>query len=174
MKVKANTAIIIARVSTEEQSREDHHSIPAQLKVCREYAERYGIEVVTEYPIPESAYQGERRKFKTAIKEAITLAEHESRPVALILFEIDRLTRRAISDVMIDIERAREAGKIEIHSALDNREFHRDSPPGDILQLRIQIDMAEHESRVKSRKIKESLKLRVSKGEYPNYAPLGY
>jgi len=55
-------AIILARVSTEEQMNEGQ-SIPAQLTRAREYARKKGLEVITEYQFDESSLKDHRAKF---------------------------------------------------------------------------------------------------------------
>ena len=54
-------AIILARVSTEEQLT-DGQSIPAQLEKARQYASRKGLEVKSEYQFDESSLKDRRTK----------------------------------------------------------------------------------------------------------------
>lgn len=68
-------AAILARVSTEEQAQEDRHSLPMQVRLLQEYAERSSLEVVRTFEIRgESAYSDEldsRPEFMAALDFAI-------------------------------------------------------------------------------------------------------
>ena len=107
MIIKAKKAIIVARVSTEEQAKKGHHSIPAQLLNLRKYAEPF--EVVKEFQIQESAFQGDRKKFKKVFKEA----EKFNEPIAIICDTVDRFTREW--DVTRMADDLRKEGRIELH-----------------------------------------------------------
>lgn len=61
-------AIILARVSTEEQMIEGQ-SIPAQLGRAREYATKKGFEIKNEYQFDESSTKDQRKKFDLVIDE---------------------------------------------------------------------------------------------------------
>lgn len=52
--MKTSKVVIYARVSSREQEREGF-SIPAQLKLLREYAQKNGYEIVAEYSDAETA-----------------------------------------------------------------------------------------------------------------------
>jgi len=92
---RAKKTIILARVSTEEQARDNHHSIPAQLKNLREYCERKELEVIAEYEFDESASKDRRKKFETAIKGFETSKE----PLAITVDKVDRFQRVAFDSL---------------------------------------------------------------------------
>jgi DNA invertase Pin-like site-specific DNA recombinase len=60
-------AVIYARVSSKEQEREGF-SIPAQLKLLREYAERKGLSVLHEFTDVETAKKSGRTQFSEMVK----------------------------------------------------------------------------------------------------------
>ena len=60
-------AVIYARVSSKEQEREGF-SIPAQLKLLREYAERKGLPILQEYTDVETAKKSGRTQFSDMVK----------------------------------------------------------------------------------------------------------
>ena len=60
--MKNNKVVIYARVSSREQER-DGFSIPAQLKLLREYAEKHTFEIVEEYSDAETAKKEGRTNF---------------------------------------------------------------------------------------------------------------
>ena len=55
-------AILIARVSTEEQ-KEAGNSLPAQLARLEKYCRNKGLEIIKEFSFNESAYATERGEF---------------------------------------------------------------------------------------------------------------
>src|SRR5688500_16416983 len=64
------TAAIYVRVSTEEQA-DQNLSIPAQLDICRRFAEERGWQVVREYQDVGSAKTADRRReFQRMIADA--------------------------------------------------------------------------------------------------------
>ena len=81
-------AIIYARVSTKKQE-EQGHSIEAQIKACRAYAEMKGWEVVGVYHEPKS---GKNAKKRLQLQRALTFLEEGGADV-LIVWRLDRLTR---------------------------------------------------------------------------------
>src|SRR5262249_16999065 len=90
-------AVIYARVSSKEQEKEGF-SIPAQLKLLKEYAALHGFSVVQEYVDVETAKQTGRGKFG----EMITyLKAHPAVPV-LLAEKTDRLYRNLKDWVKVD------------------------------------------------------------------------
>jgi DNA invertase Pin-like site-specific DNA recombinase len=84
IKVEVKQGIIIARVSTEEQAKEGHYSIPVQVSATKKYAEKKGIDVPDDMIFElkgESAFKGKRKKFKKAIQKATTVTEETNKPV---------------------------------------------------------------------------------------------
>lgn len=173
-KIKASKGFIFARVSTKEQYGDDHFGVPVQVERLREYAKRNQIKIEDEFEFPESAFRGKRTVFKKALDKAFQYQEIIEEPVALLFDEEDRLTRRAISDVMVKIDKMIEAGKIELHFKESNKAIHKDSSHSDILVFRIKCDVSEHESRGRSRKVKEAILYKLKKGQFPGFAPTGY
>ena len=53
-------AIILARVSTEDQMQEGY-SIPAQLQRAREYCQKKNLIIQSEYPFDESSTKDQRK-----------------------------------------------------------------------------------------------------------------
>lgn len=81
-------AIILARVSTEEQMTEGQ-SIPAQLARAREYAKKKNFDVVSEYQFDESSTKDQRKKFELVVEEI----KKSKEILALIVETVDRLQR---------------------------------------------------------------------------------
>ena len=84
-------AIIYARVSTKKQE-EQGHSIEAQIKACRAYAEMKGWDVVGVYYEPKS---GKNAKKRLQLQRALAFLEEGGADI-LIVWRLDRLTRSII------------------------------------------------------------------------------
>ena len=85
---------LYARVSTEEQAAEGH-SIEAQLRIAREFAERKGWVVVREYTDPGYSGTNDRRPaFQRMIEDALA-GEIE----VIVFHKLDRFSR-SISDIL--------------------------------------------------------------------------
>jgi|Deesub1362A_J573_1020465.scaffolds.fasta_scaffold00749_27 DNA invertase Pin-like site-specific DNA recombinase len=81
-------AIIYARVSTEEQ-RLFGYSLDAQIKVCREYCERRGWDVVLVY---REAVSSKKEDKRTEFQRAITFLKEGGADV-LVAWKLDRISR---------------------------------------------------------------------------------
>ena len=73
-------AILIARVSTEEQ-KEAGNSLPAQLARLEKYCRNKGLEIIKEFSFDESAYTTERGEFDRIID--FVLAQTEEKVTAV-------------------------------------------------------------------------------------------
>jgi site-specific DNA recombinase len=89
-------AVIYARVSSKEQEKEGY-SIPAQIKMLTEYAQRKNIVVVREYIDAETAKKVGRSKFQLMLDN---LSKGEA--TVLLVEKTDRLTRNFKDEVLID------------------------------------------------------------------------
>lgn len=164
--------ILIARVSSEEQSQEGHHSLPVQVERLREYAKRKKVEIVEEFIVTESAFSGKRNKFTSALEKGIAI-DPEGK-FALFIQNPDRFTRQVNSAIMLKVEELRTAGKIIIYCLSPEMVIDKDTSATDIGTWNILIAVANMQSGITSDKIKASIKHKLSKGEYPGYVPTGY
>ena len=128
-------AIILARVSTEDQMTEGH-SIPAQLEKAREYVRRKGFEIKSEYQFDESSIKDQRTKFELVIEEIKQVNEK----VALIVETVDRLQRSFKESVLLD--GFRKQGKLEIHFIRENLIIHKDSNSSEIQRWDLAVFLA--------------------------------
>ena len=81
-------AVLYARVSTKEQEQEGF-SIPAQLKLLREYAERKNLQIVREFTDAETAKQNGREAFN----EMLAFLKANPQVRYLLCEKTDRLSR---------------------------------------------------------------------------------
>jgi len=82
-------AILVARVSTEEQS-EANNSLPAQTHRMEDYCKRSMFDIDKSYSFDESAY---RDKKKSEFDEIIAYIQSQNEKVAVCFDKVDRLSR---------------------------------------------------------------------------------
>ena len=133
-------AIILARVSTEEQ-KEAGNSLPAQLLRMQRYSNEKLFVIVKEFNFDESAWKTERAEFRKVIE----MLKSSKKPMALICDKIDRLIRNFTSD-LVEIEELRKDGKLELHFPSDNIILHKNSPASDLFRFHIGVGLASYYS----------------------------
>ena len=126
-------AIIYVRVSTEEQAAKGY-SLPTQIEACQNYSERKGYDVLEVF---QDKYTGTvmDRPGLNALRGFI--AENEINIV--IVYDIDRLSRKAIHQMLIEDELENEGIKVEYVLGQ-----YQDTDEGR-LQKQIRASIAEYE-----------------------------
>jgi len=160
-------AIILARVSTEEQMSEGQ-SIPAQLSRAREYAKRKRLNVYKEFQFDESSIKDQRKKFEQVVEEIKKAKE----PVALIVETVDRLQRSFKESVLLDD--FRKQGKLEIHFIRENLVVHKDSNSSEIQRWDLAVFLAKSFVLQISDNVKRTNEYKIRHGEWIGKAPVGY
>jgi len=159
--------ILVSRISHSEQE-----SIPVQTKILTEYAKKNGIDILEVIEIKgESAFKGKRNKFTKALQKGLAIADEK---FALVVYDCDRFSRNVSSPTMVEVEKLRNAGKLELHIVQDNLVIHKDSRSTDLTKWKMLVLFAEMESSRKSDKIRDSIQYKLSKNEYPGYMASGY
>ncbi len=159
-------AIILARVSTEEQT--EGHSIPAQLERARQYCRHKELLVQSEHPFDESSLKDKRTKFEAVIHEI----EKSTESLSLIVETIDRLQRSFKESVLF--EKFRKQGKLEIHFIRENLIVNKESNSSELIRWDMGVMFARSYVLQISDNVKRSQKHKLEKGEYPGPAPFGY
>ena len=158
-------ACIYARVSTEEQKREGF-SIPAQLKMLREYAAKNSFKVVKEFQDNETA----KSTGRTGFNAMLAYMGMNSKCNVILVEKTDRLTRNMKDFVAIDVEKS----ETVIHFVRDNKIVSRNSSPGELFIQDIEIAQAAYISRNISSEARKGMTEKAESGLYPSKAPLGY
>ena len=161
-------AIILARVSTEEQ-KEAGNSLPAQLLRLQKYCKEKKLNIFKEFNFDESAWKTKREEFKKIIEMLQTSKE----TMALCCDKIDRLIRNFTMDLAL-LEELRRAGKIELHFPSDNIILHKDSPATDLFRFTIGVSLAKYYSDSVSDNVKRANENRIKNSEWIGKAPVGY
>ncbi len=158
------TAVIYARVSSKEQA-DEGFSIPAQLKLLRDYAAGKGLVVQREFGDVETAKRAGRAGFGEMV-------EYLKRPRAacrvVLVEKTDRLYRNLRDYVTLDDL------DLEIHFVKENFVLSEDSRSTEKFMHGIKVLMAKNYIDNLSEETRKSMREKTEQGTYPSFAPLGY
>lgn len=156
-------AVIYARVSSIEQKKEGY-SIPAQVKLLKEYAQKSSLEIVQEFTDSETAKQAGRTNFNAMLQ---FLKKHKN--IRTILVEkTDRLYRNFKDYVILD------EIDLEIHLVKENTVLSKDSKSHEKFIHGIKVLMAKNFIDNLSEEVKKGLREKAEQGYYPARPPYGY
>lgn len=157
-------SVLYARVSSDRQEKEGF-SIPAQIKLLRDYASKNNLKIVGEFVEAETAKKAGRKQFNNMITY---LKKHKD--VKIILVEkTDRLYRNLKDYVIID-----ELEDIEIHFVKEGQILSDSSRSQDKFMHGIRVLMAKNYIDNLSEEIRKGLNEKANQGYYPHKAPIGY
>ncbi len=156
-------AVVYARVSSKEQEREGY-SIPAQLKLLRDYAIHQDLDVANEFVDIETAKQAGRGSFGEMLK--FLARERSCR--ALLVEKTDRLYRNLKDWVSID------ELELEIHFVKENVVLSHSSRSAEKFMHGIKVLMAKNYIDNLGEEAAKGLREKAEQGMWPSYAPLGY
>lgn len=162
-------AIIIARVSTEEQ-KEAGLSLPAQIKRIETYCHNRDFTVIKSFSFDESAYKSEREEFDRIF--AFILEQKEK--IAICCDKVDRLSRNMFDKrVSMLYERALQ-DEIELHFVSDGQVINSKISAAEKFHFGISLGLAKYYSDAISDNVKRALEQKLRQGEWPAKAPYGY
>ena len=156
-------AVIYARVSSKEQEKEGF-SIPAQLKLLKEYASANGFAIAQEYVDVETAKQTGRAAFGEMVAY---LKAHPSVRVMLVE-KTDRLYRNLKDWVTVD------ELEVEIHFPKEGVVLSRESRSSEKFMHGIKVLMAKNYIDNLSEETRKGMQEKAEQGIWPSFAPLGY
>jgi site-specific DNA recombinase len=156
-------AVIYARVSSKDQEREGY-SIPAQLKLLREYAHAHGFEVLREFVDVETAKWSGRKQFG----EMLRFFDQNPQCRVLIVEKTDRLYRNFRDYVTLE-----DLG-IEIHLPKEGQIISKDSKSQAKLIHGIHVVMARNYIENLREEVRKGMREKSEQGIYPSRPPLGY
>lgn len=162
-------AIILARVSTEEQ-KEAGNSLPAQIRRGEEYCQRKNFIVTKKQSFDESAYKDKRDAFDE-ILETIK----KSKEKLIICFDkIDRFSRNVFDKRVAKLYELAMADKIELHFVSDNLIINKDISAADKFHFSMSLGLAKYYSDAISDNTRRAFEQKRRNGEWTTQAPLGY
>ena len=156
-------AVIYARVSSKEQEKEGF-SIPAQLKLLKEYAAANGFVIVQEYVDVETAKQTGRGAFGEMVAY---LKAHPSVRVMLVE-KTDRLYRNLKDWVTVD------ELDVEMHFPKEGVVLSRESRSSEKFMHGIKVLMAKNYIDNLSEEARKGMQEKAEQGIWPTKCPLGY
>ncbi len=155
-------AVLYARVSSKEQ--EEGFSIPAQLKLIKEYALKNKLKIIKEFIDVETAKQAGRSSFNSMID----FLKNNKEVKNILCEKTDRLYRNFKDYLTI------EGFNLIIHLVKENEVLSKESKSHQKFIHGIKILMAKNYIDNLSEEVKKGLLQKAHEGYYPSYAPLGY
>lgn len=162
--IEIKKAVIYARVSSEEQARQDL-SLPFQEKKCKEYAKNNDYHIVKIFIEP--AKSGTDAMSRPVLMEMLRFSM-DNKIDAVIVHKSDRLARN-----MGDFWGMYNFWKTKGISILSVTENFDDSPAG-IFSMGVMSAQAQYYSANLSREVKKGHEAKLDKGIWPAFAPFGY
>ena len=156
-------AVIYARVSSKDQEREGY-SIPAQLKLLRDYAVRNEMQIVREFIDVETAKTPGRKRFN----EMVHFFQQNGNSLCVIVEKTDRLYRNFRDCVTLeDLE-------VEIHLAKEGQVIEKNARSQAKLVHGIQVVIARNYIDNLREEVCKGMREKAEQGIYPSRPPLGY
>jgi len=162
-------AIIVARVSTEEQ-REAGNSLPAQLTRMQDYCKRNGYSIVETFSFDESAYKTKRDEFDK-ILECINSTKEK---VAVCFDKVDRLSRNIFDKRVALLYEKAVSNEIELHFVSDSQVINDRMNAGDKFAFGMKLGLSKYYSDAISDNVKRAFEQKRRNGEWTGAVRLGY
>ncbi len=160
---QAPKAVLYARVSSKEQEKEGY-SIPAQVKLIRDYAARNGMAIAREFEDVETAKQTGRTSFKKMLDYLKTNPDVKN----LLVEKTDRLYRNLRDYISLD-----ELG-VAVHLVKEGEIISDDSKSSSKFMHGIRVLMAKNYVDNLSEEAKKGMAEKAAQGIWPSCAPFGY
>lgn len=156
--------VLYARVSSKDQEREGF-SIPAQLRLLRDYAASKGFAIAHEFTDVETGKASGRTNFGQMLAH---LKEHSGVCRTVLVEKTDRLYRNLKDWVTLD------ELDVELHFVKENVVVSRDSRSSEKLMHGIKVLVAKNYVDNLSEETLKGMTEKARAGLYPSYAPIGY
>ena len=161
---RPTVAVLYARVSSKDQEKEGF-SIPAQLRLLRDYAASKGFVIAQEFTDVETAKESGRTNFGQMLAY---LKKHAGVCRTILVEKTDRLYRNIKDYAIVD------ELDVEIHLVKENETISRDSRSSEQFVHGIKVLMARNYSLNLAEETVKGMTEKARAGLYPSYAPVGY
>lgn len=155
--------VIYARVSSREQQNEGY-SIPAQLRLLNDYAQKHGYQVIQEFVDSETA----KRTGRTNFGEMLQFLKKNKSVKTILVEKTDRLYRNVKDYIVL------EDLKLEVHLVKEGVILSENSKSQDKFMHGIRVLMAKNYIDNLSEEVKKGMKEKAEQGEWPTTPPYGY
>ena len=162
-------AIIIARVSTEEQ-KEMGYSLPAQVARLEKYCQLKDFVIIKSCSFDESAYKGQRDEFDTILDFVL----EQKDKIAVCFDKVDRLTRDSFDKRIGMLYEKALQDKLELHFVSDGQVVTSKISAAQKFQFGITLNLAKYYSDAISDNVNRANEQKWRKGEWTSKAPYGY
>jgi len=162
-------AIIIARVSTEEQ-KEAGLSLPAQVTRLENYCKNKSFNVIKSFSFDESAYKDERTEFDRIFDFII----EQKDKIAICCDKVDRLSRNMFDKRVSFLYEKALRDEVELHFVSDGQVINSKISAAEKFHFGISLGLAKYYSDAISDNVKRALEQKLRRGEWPAKAPYGY
>ncbi len=162
-------AILIARVSTEEQ-KEAGNSLPAQVARLEKYCQNKGFTIQEVYSFDESAYTDDRTEFDGIIDLIINQPEK----IAVCCDKVDRLSRNVFDKRISVLYDKALSDQLELHFVSDGQVITSRISAVEKFQFSISLGLAKYYSDAISDNVKRAQEQKLRKSEWLSKAPFGY
>ena len=162
-------AIIIARVSTEEQ-KEAGNSLPAQIARLEKYCQNKGFKILKSCSFDEIAYKNQRDEFDRIVDFILEQKEK----VAVCCDKVDRLSRNIFDKRIGQLYKKALNDEIELHFTSEGQIINSRISAVEKFQFSISLGLAKYYSDAISDNVKRAQEQKLRKGEWLSKAPFGY
>lgn len=163
-KMQPKTAIVYTRVSTSDQV-DSGASLDNQERACYDWAFRNSVKVIKLFREEgKSAKDLNRPQMKEMLNY---LEEHHTEIDYVIVYQIDRLSRS--TGDFLDLVRLLAGYSISLRDSTSNLE----ASESDELIQSIQAALAQHENKLKSKRVSDNMRRHAANGLRMHKAPLG-
>jgi site-specific DNA recombinase len=162
-------AILIARVSTEEQ-RDAGNSLPAQIARLEKYCQNKSFKILQICSFDESAYTNDRSEFD----RIIDLILNQQEKVMVCCDKVDRLSRNVFDKRISVLYEKALCDLIELHFVSDGQIINSRISAVEKFQFSISLGLAKYYSDAISDNVKRAMEQKIRKGEWLSQAPFGY
>jgi len=162
-------AIILARVSTEEQ-KEAGNSLPAQIERLKNYCRNKDFTIAKVFSFDESAYKTKRDDFDK-ILDYLKSAKEKT----VVCFDkVDRFSRNVFDKRVAYLYELAMKDKVELHFASDNLIITPNISATEKFHFNMNLGLAKYYSDAISDNVKRAYENKIKKGEWIGKAPVGY
>ena len=162
-------AIILARVSTEEQ-KEAGNSLPAQITRIERYCEQQKFEVIDTFSFDESAYKTKRDEFDKILDFLKTNKEK----VAVCFDKVDRLSRNVFDKRVSVLYEKAVNDEIELHFVSDGQVINSNMSAVAKFQFGMSLGLAKYYSDAISDNVKRAFEKMRAEGKWTGRVRIGY
>ncbi len=162
-------AILIARVSTEEQ-KEANNSLPAQLARLKNYTLNKDYKVIKEFSFDESAYKSQRNDFDSILDYVLEQKEK----IAVCFDKVDRLSRNIFDKRVSTLYEKALKDEVELHFVSDGQVINSKLSAVEKFNFSISLGLAKYYSDAISDNVKRAQEQMLRMGTYPSKSSFGY